>query len=531
MKHFSHLDLGFSDAENYKRRENKELFNRVFLRNEPLERLCNNNICFLVGEKGTGKTAYAVFLANNNYKSISGSLKYIRETDYQKFLELKKQKHLTLSDFTSVWRTILLLLMAKKIQKDEPAGGLLQKRKHFGLIQNAIDEYYQNAFSPEILVALQITDESKLFAELISKHLKVGGAEKEIITFTSQRFQANLFYIEQKLISAISAVRTSLRHTLFIDGIDIRPSSIPYNEYLDCIKGLANAVWSLNSDTFASLKDSGGLPRVVLLIRPDILESIGLQNTNTKIRDNAVVLDWKTTYPKFREADIFLAIDRLLSAQQDEACNAGNCWDYYFPFDAPNHSVVDGRPTSSISFLRFSLFRPRDIIVMIDIIQKLKSRVKDNSIIKLSDFDNPEFRNQYSVYLLGEVKDQVSFYHTEDEYEAFLKFFEFLYGKWNFDYDLFLRAYTSLIRFLNATKIPVPDFFESPNRFLQYLFDLNVISYVERMEDNTAHVHWCYRERSYANISPKVKSHKEYEIHYGLGKMLNIGKEIKSSYH
>jgi hypothetical protein len=228
MKHFSHLDLGFSDAENYKRRENKELFNRVFLRNEPLERLCNNNICFLVGEKGTGKTAYAVYLANNNYKEISGSLKYIRETDYQKFLELKKQKHLTLSDFTSVWRTILLLLMAKKIQKDEPAGGLLLKRKHFTLIQNAIDEYYQNAFSPEILVALQITDESKLFAELISKHLRVGGAEKEIITFTSQRFQANLFYIEQKLISAISAVRTSLRHTLFIDGIDIRPSSIPY---------------------------------------------------------------------------------------------------------------------------------------------------------------------------------------------------------------------------------------------------------------------------------------------------------------
>lgn len=527
MKLFTKLDLGFSDAENYKRRENKQLFNRVFLRNEPLDRLCSNNVCFLVGEKGTGKTAYAVYLANNDYKDISGSLKYIRETDYQKFLELRKQKHLTLSDFTSVWRTILLLLMATKIQKDEPPTGLLQKRKHFGLIQKAIDEYYQNAFSPEILVALQITDESKLFAELISKHLKFGGEEQEILTFTAQRFQANLYYIEKHLINAISAVKTSKRHTLFIDGIDIRPASIPYNEYLDCIKGLANAIWSLNSDVFANLKDVGHRPRIVLLVRPDILESIGLQNTNTKIRDNSVVLDWKTTYPRFRDADIFLAIDRLLSAQQDEKPEVGQSWDYYFPFNAPTESGYDGRPTSFISFLRFSLFRPRDIIVMMDIIQKLKLRTGDPSIVRISDFDDPEFRKQYSVYLLGEVKDQVSFYHTEDEYESFLKFFEFLHGRWKFTYSYFLEAYQFLIEYLNATKIPIPDFFESPNRFLQYLFDLNVISFIERMEDDTTHVHWCYRERSYANISPKVKSHKEYEIHYGLGKMLNVGKPIR----
>lgn len=242
-----------------------------------------------------------------------------------------------------------------------------------------------------------------------------------------------------------------------------------------------------------------------------------------------MVLDWKTTYPNFREADIFRAIDRLLSAQQDEVCEVGDSWDYYFPFNSPNNSADDSKPTSFISFLRFSLFRPRDIIVMIDIIKKLKVHHGEHAFVNMADFDNPEFRKQYSVYLLGEVKDQVSFYHTEDEYEAFLKFFEFLHGKWKFDYVLFLEAYDLLISFLNATRIPIPDFFESPNRFLQYLFDLNVISYVERMEDGTAHVHWCYRERSYANISPKVKAHKEYEIHYGLGKMLNIGKEIKRS--
>jgi hypothetical protein len=157
-------------------------------------------------------------------------------------LELKKRNHLALSDFTSIWRTTLLLLLAKKIQTDEP--GVILKRKHFPLVQNAIDEYYHHAFSPEILVALQITDESKLFAELISKHFKAGGEEKETITFSTQRFQANLHYIERKLSEAIAGVRTTRRHTLFIDGIDIRPGSVPFPDYLECIKGLANAVWA-----------------------------------------------------------------------------------------------------------------------------------------------------------------------------------------------------------------------------------------------------------------------------------------------
>ena len=527
MKKFFELDLGFSDAENYKRRENKDLFNRVFLRNEPLERLCKNDIYFLVGEKGTGKTAYAVFLANNNHKDISAAVNYIRETDYQKFLELKKQNHLSLSNYTSIWRTILLLLMAKKIQNDEKGKGVLLKKKNFNLIQDAIDEYYHNAFAPEILMALQITEETKLFAELISKHLRAGGEEKEIISFTEKRFQANLFYIEKKLMEAISAIKTSHRHTLFIDGIDIRPTTVPYNDYLECIKGLANAVWSLNNDFFANIRDSKYHQRIVLLVRPDILESIGLQNTNTKIRDNSVVLDWKTTYPKHRDSDLYLAIDRWLSAQKDKPSAPGDCWDHYFTFNSPTDKEYGVYATSFISFLRFSLFRPRDIIVMMDIIQKEKVKLRDYSFVKLDDFDSAEFRKAYGVYFLGEVKEQLSFYHSEEEYEAFLKFFEFLHGNFRFDYIMFLEAFDQLTSHLNATRIPIPDFFDSPNRFLQYLFDLNVISYLEIMEGGDTHVHWCYRERSYANLSPKVKTYKTYEIHYGLGKVLNLGKKIR----
>ena len=119
MRQISELNLGFGDAENYHRRENKVLFNKIFVKNKFLDKLLSPNIFFLIGEKGTGKTAYSVFLSNNQYKDNIAEIKYIRETDYEKFVTLKKERHLQLSEYTSIWKVIILLLLAKGISKKE----------------------------------------------------------------------------------------------------------------------------------------------------------------------------------------------------------------------------------------------------------------------------------------------------------------------------------------------------------------------------------------------------------------------------
>ena len=113
MKSILDLNLGFGDAENYKQRENKELFNEIFVRNKYLDELLMPSKYFLIGEKGTGKTAYSVYLSNNNYKETIAQIKYLRETDYQKFIALKQDKQLQLSDYAAIWKVIILLLLAK----------------------------------------------------------------------------------------------------------------------------------------------------------------------------------------------------------------------------------------------------------------------------------------------------------------------------------------------------------------------------------------------------------------------------------
>jgi hypothetical protein len=64
--------------------------------------------------------------------------------------------------------------------------------------------------------------------------------------------------------------------------------------------------------------------------------------------------------------------------------------------------------------------------------------------------------------------------------------------------------------------------------FLQFLYDLNVICYRERLQDGRPYYRWCFRERSYGNISPKVKAEVQYQVFYGLARALNVGRQSKS---
>ncbi len=184
MLEIKDLVFGFNDAENYKRREHKNFLNQVFFRTEELDKLCESNTFFLIGEKGTGKTAYSVYLSNNDYKETLSTLNYIRETDYQKFVQMKNREHLTLSDYIDIWKVIIYLLLSKKISENEPVVFLnYPKSIKFRNINSAIEEYYAKAFSPEIVNAIKFVERSKMAAEIMSKHAKAGGEKNDEILF------------------------------------------------------------------------------------------------------------------------------------------------------------------------------------------------------------------------------------------------------------------------------------------------------------------------------------------------------------
>lgn len=281
---------------------------------------------------------------------------------------------------------------------------------------------------------------------------------------------------------------------------------------------------------FPTIKDSKGIARIVLLVRPDIFESIGLQNLNTKIRSSSVLLDWTTEYKIYKNSKLFSMIDNLLSKQQNNNLSKGEAWQYYFPYNAPNtEKLNDTEYTSFIEFLRFSFYRPRDITTMLALLQEANKDNLSKRFFQKSDFDQSKFRSDFSFYILGEIKDQLLFYYQKEEYELFLKFFEFLNGKPSFNYIEYLDIFDEYSKFIDSTSKNKPKFTATANEFLQFLYDLNIICYIDETIDNQKFIHWCFKEKSYSNISPKIKENKEYQIFYSLTKALKIGKEYTNN--
>ncbi|HZU63180.1 MAG TPA: hypothetical protein VFF98_05820 [Novosphingobium sp.] len=539
MKAFTDLNLGFTNAENYRRRANKELLAKYFVRDEYLEKLLDPNVYFLVGEKGTGKTAYSTYLRNNRYKEKHAFAYDVRQTEYQKFLELKRLGHLPLSQYSEVWRTLLLILSATSVLEKSSTPDFLKKFTKLGALKRAIDDFYDNAFAPEIVKILNFVESSERSTSLMAKYGGLHGGtdskNKVEIKDSSSTFQTNLLTIRQSFEDAIEALRLDTDHIIFIDGIDVRPAEIGYDDYFECVRGLVDAVWSLNNDFLADIKDSRGRIRVVLLVRPDIFLRTGLHNVNTKIRDNSVFLNWSTTYKDYRTSSLFRVADRLLSAQQDEVLESGKAWDHYFPFHAENvrdfqfssSSVL----TSFLAFLRFSYYRPRDINAMLGTMKDILLRRGATPYVSADDFSDPTFRDAHADYLLGEIRDQLLFYYSQEEFDLFLLFFQYLKGKKKFTYDEFTNAVTEFVAECVSSGKVVPKFFESVDVFLQFLYEQNVICYIEtddERSDSERFIRWCFRERTPSNLSPKVRSHVEYEIFYGLTKALNVGRSIKT---
>ena len=519
FKKIKDLNIGYNDAENYRRREEKTSFLKKFLRTTSLDSLLEPKISFLVGEKGVGKTAYAVFLAHSDYKRTISCIKYVRETEFEKFLQLKKKNGLDLSGYTDVWKVIILMLIAYDVIERGKFSDKSNKNALQGL-HDTIAQFNKVGFSPEILQAIRLVENSAVTARITSDWLEVDAETAKSSEFTESNYQLNLLIIQRNFMTSLGKLKLDESHLLFIDGIDIRPHGIEYEDYLGCIKGLASAVWSLNQDFFSSIRDSKGRMRVVMLVRPDIYDRLGLQNQNTKLRNNSVVLDWRATYVNYRNSELFKLIDQLLQTQQENnTLILGDTWDHYFPFNAPGQDAHD----SFIWFLRFSYSRPRDVITAVEMLIERAPEGAESFDCKC--LHDTEFLRDYSNYLLGEVKDQILFYHTRNEYESFLRFFKFLGGKNQFSYDEYIHAHTKYCEAEKRRNVDTGAFLDADG-FLQFLYDLNVISYKEKIDMGVTHIHWCYRDRSYANISPSVKVDAEYQVFYGLYKALDFGRKV-----
>jgi len=513
------------DAIDYNSKEKKTFFQKSYHSTEFLEKACRSNCYYLIGEKGSGKTALAFHIQDTSPRNIGAKLISISETQYNRFIKLKEHDKLAYTDYSIIWRSTLLYLVAKiVIEKKQKWHHKITRR--FSAVEEAITRYDKTSQVPELEYVIEfittLTRNSELSAS-IPEVVKAGISEhgSQTTKTTQTEIRSALLECEKILKTGLQDLKLSDDIVLFLDGLDAKPNGIEFNEYKNCMIGLAEAAWHLNTEFFSKIKDTKGRSRIVLLLRPDVFDSLNLHNSNCKLSDNSVVFHWHTTIERQGASELFKLSDKYFLSQTNNQYG----WNYFFSEEN------EGKPRAFTRFLTNSFQRPRDSFAAIKtIIDIYKRNGKENEQkFARGAFEGSEFTDNYSEYLLGEAKNYSNFYMTNSDFDIYASFFQHLNGAREFNYSDFEKAFN--VFKVESVRLGVSDqtYIATPEKLLQFWYDVNVIGFKEltAVGDDTF-FHWSFRERSPAKVMPKVKIGCKYLVHPGVAKSLNIGKKFKA---
>lgn len=521
-KSLQELKAPFNDAVNYRTRPEKEFFKKIFLKTDELTECLKPAIYFIIGEKGSGKTAYAAYLESNSIDGTRCKLTTMTESQYKRFIALKRDGKLAYSDYVNIWRPMLLHMTCQSIV-DKSQGFFAKIVGKFSAIEAEIKRFNKNALNPEVEVAFEAINEMAVNSNIGNKDIANAGTELRIKdTDKTSRIKHHLLETETTLKTALSELSLSNDHVVFIDGIDYRPDSIPYNDYLNCIKGLGEAVWQLNNDFFGKIRDSKGRIKCVILVRPDVFHALNLYNSNSRLQDNSVFLSWFTTEAEYRSSRLFEATGKYFSSQQSGKINHGDAFDQYFQTKNSDQSFK--------RLLRNSFQKPRDILTFIRIARALQIRKNQGHAISFPvDISrDPNFTKDYSDYLLGEIRNYSAFYMEQQDFAKYLKFFQFLDGKSEFNFTDFSAAFNFFIQWAKGENFTATEYLRDSQKLLQFFYDVNLIGYQEQgAMTGERFIHWSYRERSLNNLAPQVKTSGNLLINPGVAKSIDIGVKVR----
>lgn len=519
----SDLDFGYNDAVTYKNKHYKDMFTKIFIRTSNLEEIKKPTAYFIIGEKGYGKTALSVFMSNNSIDNTFSTTISLGSTDYTDFITLKKQKLWILSDYKNAWKVTLLYLIAQLIMSRATLTKTIFNSEYSNL-KKLLAEYEQYSRYPEISQALKMIQSYSSGGEAGLSHsiavAKVSANRETVRESNESKIQDRLRDLQKKFEDSIRGLKIGENFTIFIDGIDVRPIEIEHSEYSECIRGLGNAAWELNSEYFSNLKDTKGNLKIVLLLRHDILRQMQLHNISSKIDDNSVIINWFTPKSQIMTSSLFSFAKKLLSWNQTYQTDDLTIWRHYFREDDISKTFGE--------ILKYTFYRPRDIVKMLGLIKKYSCESRDQ-FLNIRQLQNPALLRAYSEYMLSEIKDQIAFLYDEEDYKILLRFFDYFQGKTRLKHREFSDAYNKLILYLEKHDQSIPIFCRKEEEFLQFLYDLGIICYIESSETGTRFYRWSFIEKSHTNLNPQVKLGTDYEIHRGLVKSLNLGTIIKDS--
>lgn len=383
MQDFRSVDWGPDEAKN------DPNLSRYFVSTPEFSLIETGDIRYVIGRKGTGKTAIVEKIRQSVSDDSMGFYENLSLKNFpiQEFRELRDKSYRDKSQFVSIWSFLIYVELAKIISSDN---GSSQSGENDELRQFLSE----NGLASEAGFASTVTTLRKRDSKV---KISTGWMDGEVSRGSQSQFTAPIHYqkVVDKLGKFIKQTKSESEYWLFIDELDEGFRAGDNNLRL-VLLGLLRAV----EDTALNLKSANIKYRPLLALRSDIFDRLEDNDLN-KLDDYIFRINW-TSREEMDSHALKLVAEARIKKSIPSLKTSSDAWAEVVVNNDPKlPSYID----SVWSFMAARTYdRPRDIIKF------LKSCRKHTPSGQLSFESARMAEDTYSDWLYREIRDEIHSY-------------------------------------------------------------------------------------------------------------------------
>lgn len=438
--------------------------NNYFIDNQYKKSLLEENKYFVIGRKGTGKSALYNWLHTNQVKdSIMVTNKSFNDFPFEKLLQLSDDEFSKPNQYQSIWKNIIFSELANLIVCDQ---------------SNPIDEdsielkkYIEHVFGSNLTdLHKEITRKVRKTSDSIGYNSTRKGFEQGVEVDLYDGYK-NLTKINERLKILLSSYlkrHETKQYIIQFDQLDDNYTIFVNNtSYIQCIISLFKSIYQINQ----SFRMDRIPVKVIAYLRSDIFNQFNKYDPESSRWEQYVLkLNWSIINKNdWYDSDLL----KLLNARINNSIPSLDVKSSFHKIFNKhllklNANRRRNKPGEDVfKYLVHRTFqRPRDLI---QFCIKIQSEVKATNSFTFQTIFNAE--KEYSLWLLGEIENEIApiINNTESLYELLR-----LLGRGHYSITTFRAKYQSYSTELNNIHY---------EELLRILYSFGVIHNV-RVENN-----------------------------------------------
>jgi len=373
------------------------------------ENIIEKNKYFVIGRKGTGKSALYNWIKGKSYEkgNLCENILF-NEFPFQKLLLLKDESFLQPNQYQTICRNMILSEFARLIVWDE---------EHLLCEEFSEIEYYDKYVNGEDIVDCfrkSVTHTDKKAGQLQLTHLNLTNEEERSTGFDFYNVDLNVINnkLENAILRYLKIYACDKKIIIQVDGIDENYTQLSreqnvLDDYFQFVICLLKATYTINQKIHRECAD---MAKCIIYLRSDIFYAIHkLDAESARWEQQTEYLNWTVIGDGWEKSDLRKLINARILCSLPELREMEDGFNEIF-----NRSLINLKERMSKYYYRTvenlfeyisirTFYRPRDVIQFCIKIQDCSKRM---GCINYKSFREGE--KEYSLWFLSEITNEIS---------------------------------------------------------------------------------------------------------------------------